>query len=852
MRKLFLTSIALLLAIATGSAARTFSHPGLVVTTASIERMRGYINGGEPNVMASYEALKACNLSKADYRMAGPYSVIARDGTYARTKGGSERDFCAAFYNALLWALDGDEAHALAAERIVRAYADSLRGVSGHDAPLCCLQGFYLVNAMELLRSRASESEIGRWKAMLQRTFVPVIDAFEAASPYANGNWGAIVNKLRMAIAVFCDDEAMYEKSKTMMLDCNDNSALPYYIAANGQCQETGRDQGHAQLGIGNLAEACEMAWSQGDDLWGALANRMLAGYEYAARYNLGYDVPFSQWTDRTGLYNDWEVPGAMGRGKFPCIYELAYAHFAGRRGLAMPYTAQVLGKAGGVRPETRTGNCDAIGLGTLLFYQGTNVDHKTRKPRMKPYKKLHQAFTYPAPEGVPLMRDYDVFVLPRGQKVWTRIDTYMAKVNAADSLNTLTGHSVSKLSYAFFDFTGDVFVRVVTRGRTFSTARVRPDYRGVIANTVNDSTMQFLLFQPENVSVEFDGDRRHNLLLFTSKPPQTVDEALVAAKRAGRGFEYYKPGLYTQDSIVARSNTTYYLAPGAYFTGTWRVEDCDNVSILGRGVARPASGYEGAHVWRSRNVLIDGLIVNTCPIGSSDGVTFHDVRSISHPQWGDGLNVFASSNVLYDRVFCRNSDDCTTVYATRKGFSGSAHNIRMRNSTLWADVAHPIMIGLHGSPEQRDSITDLTYENIDILCQTENQTDYQGAMAINCGDNNSVRRVTFDNVRVEQIERGALFHVKVCYNDKYGLAPGGPVEDILFRNIRYYGAPPTSLSIITGYDQDRAVRRLTFENLRINGVPVTDTMERKPRWYHASDYVPCYVGPHVEGLTFK
>ena len=34
-------------------------------------------------------------------------------------------------------------------------------------------------------------------------------------------------------------------------------------------------------------------------------------------------------------------------------------------------------------------------------------------------------------------------------------------------------------------------------------------------------------------------------------------------------------------------------------------------------------------------------------------------------------MNVFASNNVLFDGVFCRNSDDCTTVYATRLGFHG-------------------------------------------------------------------------------------------------------------------------------------------------------------------------------------
>ena len=293
------------------------------------------------------------------------------------------------------------------------------------------------------------------------------------------------------------------------------------------------------------------------------------------------------------------------------------------------------------------------------------------------------------------------------------------------------------------------------------------------------------------------------------------------------------------------------YLSPGSYFTGTFAIEDAENVSILGRGIARPSKGYEGCHVYRSKNVLIDGLTLNTCPIGQSDGVTLHDVRSISHPAWGDGLNVFASSNVTYDRVFCRNSDDCTTAYATRKGFAGNARNIRMKNSTLWADVAHPIFIGIHGNAERGDTIENLTYENIDILCQSEPQIDYQGCLAINCGDNNLVRNVTFDNIRIENIAQGCLIQVKVGFNQKYCKAPGRGVEGVTFRNIRYYGERP-NLSIISGYDSKRRVRDIRFEGLKINGRPIYDNMPGKPRWYATSDYVPMFVGNHVEEVVFR
>lgn len=79
-------------------------------------------------------------------------------------------------------------------------------------------------------------------------------------------------------------------------------------------------------------------------------------------------------------------------------------------------------------------------------------------------------------------------------------------------------------------------------------------------------------------------------------------------------------------------------------------------------------------------------------------------------------MNVFASNNVLFDGVFCRNSDDCTTVYATRMGFHGGCRNVTMQNSTLWADVAHPIFIGLHGDVDRNEVMENLTYRNIDIL----------------------------------------------------------------------------------------------------------------------------------------
>ena len=143
-----------------------------------------------------------------------------------------------------------------------------------------------------------------------------------------------------------------------------------------------------------------------------------------------------------------------------------------------------------------------------------------------------------------------------------------------------------------------------------------------------------------------------------------------------------------------------------------------------------------------------------------------------------------------------------------------------------------------------------LSYDNLDIICQSEPQVDYQGCLAINCGDGNLVKNVLFDNIRIEQIYQGSLFHVKVVWNSKYCTAAGAGIEDVLFRNIRYYGTQP-NLSVIAGYDESHKVCNVRFEGLKINGRVISDDMPGKPGWYVTSDFVPMYVGSHVEGLQF-
>lgn len=350
--------------------ARSFTHPGVLHNLKSFEVMKQQI---EKNIMPAYGSwmiLKAHPCSQFDYELRGPYKVISRDGEYAYTKGNMERDFSAAYQNSLMWMLTGDKRHAEKSLDILTAYADTLQYIpETNDAPLLAgLEGMKIVYAAEILKytyKEADASSLAKISKMILTVFLPVLENFYAREPYTNGNWGPVATKTYMAIAIWSDNAQMYEKAKDFYLNAHDNGTIKNYISGDtGQCQESGRDQGHPQLGLGAMATICEMAWIQGDDLYSALDNRLLKGYEYTARYNLGYDVPYVVWKDITGKYSDWQSISSHSRGSFKPVYEIVYNHYVLRKHLEMPYTKEVLDK---IRPEGF--ERDQPAFGSLLFW---------------------------------------------------------------------------------------------------------------------------------------------------------------------------------------------------------------------------------------------------------------------------------------------------------------------------------------------------------------------------------------------------------------------------------------------------------------------------------------------------
>lgn len=449
-------------------------------------------------------------------------------------------------------------------------------------------------------------------------------------------------------------------------------------------------------------------------------------------------------------------------------------------------------------------------------------------------------SIVYDAPQGAELLSEYRVEVCSPCES-WQTVPTYAVKV----AEGTLGHTETRKVSMAYFDFSGEVRVRVTKLKQDFDSVSIRPlSYDITYAR--EGRTIEFTLRRPMNLSIDFDGQIFNNLHLFANPILESRPD-----KNAPRTI-YFGPGIHRieGDTLRIPSGWTVFIDGGAIVKGQLRVEHATDVNIYGRGEIHPDGRGEGIVIANSERVSVSGVIVTQCPVGGSKDIKINNVKAISSYGWGDGLNVFASQNVSYDSVFCRTSDDCTTVYATRKGFTGGCKNIRMTNSTLWADVAHPIFIGLHGNSEHPDTIENVTYDNIDILDENEFQTDYQGCMAINAGDNNMVRSITFRNIRIESLRRGQILSLRVSFNKKYCTAPGRGIEDVKFENIEYNGLPPET-SLIIGYNEERRISGLSFKGLKINGLDIYDTMPEKPKWYKTSDMARFFIGEHVDGVRF-
>lgn len=365
--------VASTLAEVNSDAVKPFFHPGLLHSRAELEFIRKKVAAGEEPWKSAMEKLKSTEEASLDYEPK-PMANVVRGARNRPNIGSTDlsNDSTAAYTHAVQWCLTGKQAHAAKAVEILNVWSSTLESVSGHDAKLLIgMDGVKLCNAAELIRHTDAKwlpEDQKSFEGMLRKVFYPVIKDFY---PTANGNWDASMIQTMLAMGVFLDDRAMFDRAVNYYRNGVGNGAITKYLNSFGECQESGRDQLHVQMGLGYLGCACEMAWKQGVDLYGEADNRLALGFEYTSKYNLGEEVRYEPYRSVEGRY-DYPKISSRGRGRFRPNYERFVNHYRDRMGLEVPYSAKVAKK---IRPEG-THN-QHMPWSTLMFYGLPKIDSK-------------------------------------------------------------------------------------------------------------------------------------------------------------------------------------------------------------------------------------------------------------------------------------------------------------------------------------------------------------------------------------------------------------------------------------------------------------------------------------------
>ncbi len=419
----------------------------------------------------------------------------------------------------------------------------------------------------------------------------------------------------------------------------------------------------------------------------------------------------------------------------------------------------------------------------------------------------------YPPPPGEPASEDYSVTV--NGQPVFV----YRATVNRSAAAHGIEPETVG---FATFDFSGEAQV-VVTAARDLQSVTVRPHSLG-ITPVLRDKAVRFTIARPCKLCLEPDGGDRQVLFLFAhareSYPggvPQPGQE----------NVRYFGPGVHEAGEIRPRSGETIYLAGGALVYGKIAAAGVHGVRILGRGILDGSKWKQ----WETSlvaladcsDVEVRGVILRDSPAWTvvpqrCERVTVADVKILNYRKNSDGINLVNCRQVTVDDCFVRNYDDSIVVKATEPD-ERAVEDIRVRNCVIWCDWGFSLGVTYETRVER---ISRLRFENCDVL----HGMACRGVLGLKVGDRAMVSDVVFDNIRVEDA-RIQLLELVIDRDMFSKDERRGHIRGVVFRNVSLLGGEFVH-STMAGFDAAHCVEDVTFENLRIHGRLITNTVDGK------------------------
>lgn len=376
------------LATTADAAPATFTHPGMLHNAGDINRAKVRVAAGDDPWLSGWNRLTANSRSQSTWTNRATATII-RGGT-GQNYGLLYNDIAAAYQNALRWRVAGTEANAVCAANILNAWSRTLTTVTGNaDRFLAAgIYGWQFANACELMRGYGG-FDLAAARKMLVRVFYPLNNQFltghnDACITNYWANWDLCNMASVMAIGILTDNAAKYDQAVNYFKNGAGNGAVkkavPFLYSGVegydlGQWQESGRDQGHTMMGMGQMGAICEMAWNQGDDLYSYDGRRFMKAAQYVAKYNLGNTVPYTTYNWGTGQNcapQSQTVIGSGSRGQVRPVWAMLHYHYGRRLLLDDKYISQmcfsVAPEGGGGDYGPDSGGFDQLGFGTLMY----------------------------------------------------------------------------------------------------------------------------------------------------------------------------------------------------------------------------------------------------------------------------------------------------------------------------------------------------------------------------------------------------------------------------------------------------------------------------------------------------
>ncbi|WP_066363135.1 alginate lyase family protein [Herbidospora mongoliensis] len=342
-----------LVAVPAQAAPAVFAHPGVMVSRAQLDFVKGRVQANAQPWKAAFDQMTASPFASLT-RNPTPRAVV-ECGSYSNPNIGctdERQDALAAYTLALRWYITGDARYATKAISIMDAWSAVLRDHTNSNAPL---QSAWAAStwprAAEIIRYTYNGGwpNMQRFATMLRNVYLPEV----VNGSSSNGNWELSMMEAAIGIAVFLEDKAVYDRAVTRF---RARAAAFLYVTADGPqpkyppvgsvdtyselvsfwhgettfvdglSQETCRDFTHTGYGISAISHVAETSRIQGQDLYPELTDRLRHALGFHSKYQLGTAVP------------SWLCGGSLHLGLGP-ITEVGFNALNTRLGIGMTNT---------------------------------------------------------------------------------------------------------------------------------------------------------------------------------------------------------------------------------------------------------------------------------------------------------------------------------------------------------------------------------------------------------------------------------------------------------------------------------------------------------------------------------